>query len=144
MSLSNEHIGSKILVKIKIYILTRAELLFTLCYEIPCSIPTFTQNRADIKYIKFEILQIMSPLEDVKFSNVRGLYLRKYGMQDNKNFSYVGIYLLKLFNIHFHPLVYALGRSLIHALDKIIRWQLHITSNKLIWLKKISNRMHGL
>ena len=28
MSLSNEHI--------KIYILTRAELLFTLCYEIPC------------------------------------------------------------------------------------------------------------
>ena len=37
MSLSNEHIGSKILAKIKIYILTRAELLFTLCYEIPCT-----------------------------------------------------------------------------------------------------------
>ena len=36
MSLSNEQIGSKILAKIKIYILTRAELLFTLCYEIPC------------------------------------------------------------------------------------------------------------
>ena len=36
MSLSQEHIGSKILAKIKIYILTRAELLFTLCYEIPC------------------------------------------------------------------------------------------------------------
>jgi hypothetical protein len=32
-----------------------------------------------IKYIRFEILQIMSPPEDVKFSNVRGLYLRKYG-----------------------------------------------------------------
>ena len=31
-------------------------------------------------YIKFEILQIVSPSEDVKFSNVRGLYLRKYGM----------------------------------------------------------------
>ena len=30
-------------------------------------------------YIKFEILQIVSPSEDVKFSNVRGLYLRKYG-----------------------------------------------------------------
>jgi hypothetical protein len=36
----------------------------------------------DIKYIKFEILQIVSPSEDVKFSNVRGLYLRKYGIQD--------------------------------------------------------------
>ena len=35
--------------------------------------------RGDIKYIKFEILQIVSPSEDVKFSNVRGLYLRKYG-----------------------------------------------------------------
>ena len=31
-------------------------------------------------YIKFEILQIVSPSEDVKFSNVRGLYLRKYGI----------------------------------------------------------------
>ena len=38
MSLSNEHIGSKILAKIKIYILTRAALLFTLCYEIPCTL----------------------------------------------------------------------------------------------------------
>ena len=36
MSLSHEHVGSKILAKIEIYILTRAELLFTLCYEIPC------------------------------------------------------------------------------------------------------------
>ena len=43
------------------------------------SIPPFSKNRADIKYIKFEILQIMSPSEDVKFSKVRGLYLRKYG-----------------------------------------------------------------
>ena len=42
--------------------------------------PPFPKNRADIKYIKFEILQIMSPSEDVKFSNVRGLYLRKYGI----------------------------------------------------------------
>jgi hypothetical protein len=36
MALSHEHVGSKILAKIKIYILTRAELLFNLCYEIPC------------------------------------------------------------------------------------------------------------
>ena len=36
MGLSHEHVGPKILAKIKIYILTRAELLFHLCYEIPC------------------------------------------------------------------------------------------------------------
>ena len=37
MGLSHEHVGPKILAKIKIYILTRAELLFSLCYEIPCN-----------------------------------------------------------------------------------------------------------
>ena len=37
MPLSHEHVGSRILEKIKIYILARAELLFNLCYEIPCS-----------------------------------------------------------------------------------------------------------
>ena len=42
--------------------------------------PPFSRNRGDIKYIEFEILQIVSPSEDVKFSNVRGLYLRKYGI----------------------------------------------------------------
>ena len=36
MGLSHEHVGPKILAKIQIYILTRAELLFTLCSEIPC------------------------------------------------------------------------------------------------------------
>jgi hypothetical protein len=36
MGLTNEHVGPKILAKIKIYVLTRAELLFHLCYEIPC------------------------------------------------------------------------------------------------------------
>ena len=37
MGLTNEHVGPKILAKIKIYVLTRAELLFTVCYEIPCT-----------------------------------------------------------------------------------------------------------
>ena len=36
MGLTNEHVEPKLLAKIKIYVLTRAELLFTLCYEIPC------------------------------------------------------------------------------------------------------------
>ena len=37
MGLSLEHAEYKILEKIQIYIITRAELLFTLCLEIPCS-----------------------------------------------------------------------------------------------------------
>ena len=36
MGLSYEHVGPKILAKIKICVLTRAELLIHLCYEIPC------------------------------------------------------------------------------------------------------------
>ena len=38
MSLSHEHVGSRILAKCKMYTLARAELLFTLCYEIPCTL----------------------------------------------------------------------------------------------------------
>ena len=41
MPLSPEHIGSKIPAKIQMYLLTRAELLITLCYEIPCIIKCF-------------------------------------------------------------------------------------------------------
>ena len=36
MSISHEHAGPKISAKIKIYFLTRVELLCSLCYEIPC------------------------------------------------------------------------------------------------------------
>jgi hypothetical protein len=36
MGLSHEYVGPQVLAKIKINILTRAELLFPLCYEIPC------------------------------------------------------------------------------------------------------------
>ena len=37
MPLSHEHVGSQQIEEIKIYSLTRAELLCSLCYEIPCS-----------------------------------------------------------------------------------------------------------
>ena len=37
MSLSHEHVGSKIPAKINTFMLTRAELLIHLCYEIPCN-----------------------------------------------------------------------------------------------------------
>ena len=36
MPLPYEHVGSKKPAKINTYMLTRAELLITLCYEIPC------------------------------------------------------------------------------------------------------------
>ena len=36
MSITHKHVGPKILGKIKMYVLTRAELFFPLCYEIPC------------------------------------------------------------------------------------------------------------
>ena len=43
MGLTNEHVGPKTLAKIKIYVLTRTELLITLCYEIPCIFVAFLQ-----------------------------------------------------------------------------------------------------
>jgi hypothetical protein len=49
MGLSHEHVGPKILAKIKIYILTRVELLCRLCYEIPC---TFVFNSGVAKAMK--------------------------------------------------------------------------------------------
>ena len=49
MGLTNEHVGPKILAKIKIYILTRAELLFTLCYEIPCILRKKSWSRGLVK-----------------------------------------------------------------------------------------------
>ena len=46
---SQEYIGPLILEKIQIYILTRAELLYTLCYEIPCS-----KNGNDMNLLKLD------------------------------------------------------------------------------------------
>jgi hypothetical protein len=37
MALSHEGVGSKIPAKINTYMLNRAELLITLCYETPCT-----------------------------------------------------------------------------------------------------------
>ena len=44
MFLSHEHIQPKTSAKIKIYTLTRAELLCLLCYEIPCRYDSFTKD----------------------------------------------------------------------------------------------------
>ena len=54
MGLTNEHVGPKILAKIKIYVLTRAELLITLCYEIPCNFQG--GRRVSVKFLNAEIV----------------------------------------------------------------------------------------
>ena len=51
MGLTNENVGPKILAKIKIYVLTRAELLFTVCYEIP-SIQRCSETFEDIQSLE--------------------------------------------------------------------------------------------
>ena len=64
MSLSHEHVGSKIPAKINTYMLTRAELLIHLCYEIHCVLtvlgfPFVSMNQAlvqsDQKYKNLSI-----------------------------------------------------------------------------------------
>ena len=47
MSLSHEHVGSKIPAKINTFMLTRAELLIHLCYEIPCISYEMTRQQED-------------------------------------------------------------------------------------------------
>ena len=46
--------------------------------------------------------------------------------------------------ILFYPLVQALGRSLIHILDKITKWHFHSKSKEVFWQQKFLNSMHGL
>ena len=53
MWLSHEHVGHKILAKIQIYILTRAELLFTLCFETPLSLACHSTT-ANIITVSFQ------------------------------------------------------------------------------------------
>ena len=57
MSLTHEPAGLKILEKIKIYILSRAKLLCSLCHEIPCSKDSLTilplQTFFCLKYMEF-------------------------------------------------------------------------------------------
>ena len=52
MGLTNENVGPKILAKIKIYVLTRAELLFKVCYEIPCTLIWDVINERFLKSCK--------------------------------------------------------------------------------------------
>ena len=49
MGLTNEHVRSKVLEKIKVSVLTRAELLFNLCYEIPCILKSPPKTHLKVK-----------------------------------------------------------------------------------------------
>ena len=55
MGLINEHVGPKILAKIKIYVLTRAELLFQVCYEIPCILYLCTIFFSAVKEVSLKV-----------------------------------------------------------------------------------------
>ena len=72
MPLSHEHVGSKIPAKIQIYILSRAEILITLCYEIPCS--TYSPclaSLASLSLPKFDVVsEILRELGHDNFSNL--------------------------------------------------------------------------
>ena len=75
MSPSHEHVGHKILTKIKIYVLTRAKLLFPLCYEIPCTSEHFflqllwlLETRRTMQDLKKDIQQFATD----SFKNMRG------------------------------------------------------------------------
>ena len=61
MSLTHEPAGSKILEKIKIYILSRAKLLFQVYYEIPCRIeyPAFS---LELRSAPTAILKVQPPI----------------------------------------------------------------------------------
>ena len=48
MSLSHEHLGSKIPAKINTFMLTKAELLIHLCYEIPCTLSNGDDAGGDV------------------------------------------------------------------------------------------------
>ena len=63
MGLTNEHVGPKILAKIKIYVLTRAELLFQVCYEIPC-------RRINTFYYIKKIPAFLGTSNETRFKNM--------------------------------------------------------------------------
>ena len=50
MPLSHENVESKILAKIKMYTLTRAELLFNLCTEIPCKLKLKVKYEVNLSF----------------------------------------------------------------------------------------------
>ena len=71
MSLSHEHEGSKISAKINTYMLTRAELLMTLSYEIPCTARRLrntypparhNSNKSNNLWINLKMVNVRNPV----------------------------------------------------------------------------------
>jgi hypothetical protein len=55
MSLSHEHVGSKIPAKINTYMLTIAELHIYLCYEIPCMCDNNVAKNFKLNFVMLRI-----------------------------------------------------------------------------------------
>ena len=68
MALSHEHVGSKIPAKINTDMLTRTELLITLCYEIPCSWEVSSEQTSIKVVSKGTPIKDTSVWEESKFS----------------------------------------------------------------------------
>ena len=62
MALTNEHVGPMILAKIKIYVFTRAELLFQVCYETPCSSSLNLAVHTSLTYVTKQDSPTIKPL----------------------------------------------------------------------------------
>ena len=77
MGLTNEHVGPKVLQKIKIYVLTRAELLFKVCYEIPC----ITYKKSQIINQKNQLL----PAKVSYYNNFSKAHLKTSWSTENFN-----------------------------------------------------------
>ena len=78
MALSHKYVETKTSAKIKIYTLTRAELLFSLCYEIPCRTLSISGQKSRVLKLSFLRLQMMvkSDLEFIlKFTKPLQRYL---------------------------------------------------------------------
>ena len=52
MPITHEHVGSKKPAKINTFMLTRAELLITLCYEIPCKLEPHVSHLSALSLLR--------------------------------------------------------------------------------------------
>jgi hypothetical protein len=69
MTLSHEHVGLKISVNIKTYVLSRAKLLCTLCHEIPCMIISELSTSLNL-YIIYTLISLIFPFSNLKHSGI--------------------------------------------------------------------------
>ena len=75
MSQSHEHVGIKISAKIKIYILSRAKSLCSLCHEIPCNV--YLTKKSTETYMTWLLIKYYSIVVSSKlYDKVDSLHLK--------------------------------------------------------------------